>query len=89
MQQQEKVTILAHIHHILYELGLKPADPGMFYTAYAILTAHHHPELLQDVSCTLYPVVAEHYDTDVSVVESSIEHAVDQIHRTHLSLIHI
>ncbi len=83
MQQQKKITVLTHIHHILYELGLQPTDSGMFFTAYAVLNAYHQPELLRDVSRALYPTVAEHYDIDVDTVESSIEHTICQIHRTH------
>lgn len=83
MQQPNNITVLTHIHQILYELGLKPADPDMFYTAYAILTAYQQPELLQDVSGALYPSVAAHYDTDPESVERSVEHAVCQMYHTH------
>lgn len=83
MQQPNNITVLTHIHQILYELGMKPADPDMFYTAYAILAAYQQPELLHDVSGALYPSVAAHYDTDPEGVESSVEHAICQIYHTH------
>lgn len=83
MQQQKESTVLAHVHLILHELGLKPTNPDTFYTSYAILTAYQQPELLQDVSCALYPSVAEHYGEDPKVVESSVERAVCQMYHTH------
>ena len=83
MQQKNEVLLLTNIHRMLYELGIKPADPDMFCTAYAILAAYCKPELLQDIPGSLYPAVAEHYGLEPDEVAHSLACIIDQIYRTH------
>ena len=83
MQQNNETMTLTHIHRILGSLGLKPADPELFFTAHAALCAYQQPALLRDLSGALYPKVAAHYDLEPDEVAQSLADAIDQIYRTH------
>lgn len=61
----------------LHTLGIPSSLKGYLYLRKAILAVHEHSEWLHQMTKTLYPYIANHYDTTPSKVERSIRHAIE------------
>lgn len=62
---------------IIHQLGVPAHIKGYHYLRTAIISSYHTPELLDSVTKSLYPHVAQQYDTSPSRVERAIRHAIE------------
>ena len=65
------------ISEILVELGMPSHIMGYQYSVYAIKIAVENPDIINAITCGLYPTVAEHYGTTASRVERAIRHGIE------------
>lgn len=65
------------ISEILVELGMPSHIIGYRYSVYAIKIAVENPDIINAITCGLYPTVAEHYGTTASRVERAIRHGIE------------
>ena len=65
------------ITDIIHQLGVPAHIKGYHYLRSAIVSAYHEPELLDSVTKSLYPRVAEQFSTTPSRVERAIRHAIE------------
>ena len=63
--------------NLLIELGVPEHIKGSKYLRKAILAVTENEDLLNAVTCELYPIVAEAYSSTASKVERAIRHAVE------------
>lgn len=65
------------ITNIMHDIGVPAHIRGHQYLREAILISIHNNEMIGGVTKTLYPKVAEAYDTTPSRVERAIRHAIE------------
>lgn len=65
------------ISEILVELGMPSHIKGYRYSVYAIKLAVEVPDIINAITCGLYPTVAEHYGTTASRAERAIRHGIE------------
>lgn len=65
------------ISEILFELGMPSHILGYQYSVYAIKIAVENPDIINAITCGLYPTVAKHYGTATSRVERTIRHGIE------------
>lgn len=65
------------ISEILVELGMPSHIMGYRYSVYAIKIAVENTDIINAITCGLYPTVAEHYGTTASQVERAIRHGIE------------
>ena len=65
------------ISEILVELGMPSHIMGYQYSVYAIKIAVENTDIINAITCGLYPNVAEHYGTTASRVERAIRHGIE------------
>ena len=65
------------ISQILVELGMPSHIMGYQYSVYAIKIAVENTDIINAITCGLYPTVAEHYGTTASRVERAIRHGIE------------
>lgn len=65
------------ISEILFELGMPSHTMGYQYSVYAIKIAVENTDIINAITCGLYPTVAEHYGTTASRVERAIRHGIE------------
>ena len=65
------------ISEILVELGMPSHIMGYQYSVYAIKIAVENTDIINAITCGLYPAVAEHYGTTASRVERAIRHGIE------------
>lgn len=65
-----------YVTSLLLQIGIPAHMNGYKYLRQAILTVLAHPDVLDCVSQSLYPAIAEACDTTPSRVERSIRHAI-------------
>ena len=65
------------ISEILVELGMPSHIMGYQYSVYAIKIAVENTDIINAITCGLYPTVAEHYGTTASRVERAIRHGIE------------
>ena len=65
------------ISEILFELGMPSHILGYQYSIYAIKIAVENPDIINAITCGLYPTVAEHYGTTASRVERAIRNGIE------------
>lgn len=65
------------ISEILFELGMPSHIMGYQYSVYAIKIAVENTDIINAITCGLYPTVAEHYGTTASRVERAIRHGIE------------
>lgn len=66
------------ISEILVELGMPSHLLGYQYSAYAIKIAVENPDIINAITCGLYPTVAKHYGTTASRAERAIRHGIER-----------
>ena len=69
--------ILRRITVVMKRLGVVVGCKGFAYLRLAILYAVDHPQLLDDMTGKLYPLIAEKFDTEASCVERNMRSAVE------------
>ena len=65
------------ISEILVELGMPSHIMGYQYSVYAIKIAVENTDIINAITCGLYPTVAEHYGITASRVERAIRHGIE------------
>ena len=65
------------ISEILVELGMPSHIIGYQHSVCAIKIAVEKPDIINAITCGLYPTVAEHYGTTASRVERAIRHGIE------------
>lgn len=65
------------ISEILFELGMPSHILGYQYSVYAIKIAVENTDIINAITCGLYPTVAEHYGTTASRVERAIRKGIE------------
>lgn len=65
------------ISEILVELGMPSHIMGYRYSVYAIKIAVENPDIINTITCGLYPTVAKHYGTATIRVERAIRHGIE------------
>ena len=65
------------ISEILFELGMPSHILGYQYSVYAIKIAVENHDIINAITCGLYPTVAEHYGTTESRVERAIRNGIE------------
>lgn len=66
------------ISEILVELGMPSHIMGYQYSVYAIKIAVENTDIINAITCGLYPTVAEHYGTTASRVERAIRLGIER-----------
>lgn len=67
----------ASITHLIHEIGVPAHIKGYLYLREAIAMVYKEVELLGAITKTLYPRIAEKYNTTPSRVERAIRHAIE------------
>lgn len=62
---------------ILHELGVPSNIKGYKYIKEGIVQVFYNPDMINKVTKTLYPLIAEKYDTTKNRVEAAIRHAIE------------
>ena len=65
------------ISEILFELGMPSHILGYQYSVYAIKIAVENHDIINAITCELYPTVAEHCGTTESRVERAIRNGIE------------
>lgn len=65
------------ISEILVELGMPAHIMGYRFSAYAIKLATENPDIIDSITCELYPAIAEHFGTTASRAERAIRHGIE------------
>ena len=65
------------ITKLLHELGVPANLKGYQYLRFAILSVYENMSLLNSITKSLYPMIAEEYNTTASRVERSIRNAIE------------
>ena len=65
------------ISEILVELGMPSHIMGYQYSVCAIKIAVENTDIINAITCGLYPTVAEHYGTTAIRVERAIRHGIE------------
>lgn len=73
----KKPDIDRHIREALLDLGVPDHLRGHPYLVCAITMAVNDPEVMDEVTTTLYPGVARAYDSTAARVERAIRHAIE------------
>ena len=61
---------------LLLSLGMPAHLNGYRFIYQAVLAVLDRPDMLSNITCTLYPAVARQFSTTASRVERSIRHAI-------------
>ncbi|WP_439116303.1 sporulation transcription factor Spo0A [Paludifilum halophilum] len=67
----------ANITNVIHEIGVPAHIKGYLYLREAITMVYNEVELLGAITKTLYPRIAERYNTTPSRVERAIRHAIE------------
>jgi two-component system, response regulator, stage 0 sporulation protein A len=67
----------ASITHVIHEIGVPAHIKGYLYLREAITMVYNEIDLLGAITKTLYPRIAERYNTTSSRVERAIRHAIE------------
>ena len=65
------------ISDILTELGMPCHIMGYRYSTYAIKLATENSDIIDSITCELYPAIAEHFGTTASRSERAIRHGIE------------
>ena len=65
------------ISEILVELGMPAHIIGYRFSAYAIKLATENPDIIDSITCGLYPAIAQHFGTTASRAERAIRHGIE------------
>ena len=71
-----KVAIDGYVADFLLRIGVPPHLNGYKFIRQAVMMAIEQPRVLERVTKSLYPAVADHFQTTPSRVERSIRHAI-------------
>lgn len=77
VQQHEEVDLETEISKILIKLGIPASIKGYRYLREALKLAIEDPEIMNAVTKSLYPKVAECFDTTANRAERAIRHAIE------------
>ncbi len=75
MQRQNAVETL--VTNVIHEIGVPAHIKGYQYLRYAIIVAVEDMDVINSITKTLYPKVAEAFATTPSRVERAIRHAIE------------
>ncbi len=75
MQRQNAVETV--VTNVIHEIGVPAHIKGYQYLRYAIILAVEDMDVINSITKTLYPKVAEEFDTTPSRVERAIRHAIE------------
>lgn len=75
MQRQNAVETL--VTNVIHEIGVPAHIKGYQYLRYAIIVAVENMDVINSITKTLYPKVAEAFSTTPSRVERAIRHAIE------------
>ena len=64
------------VANLLISLGMPAHLNGYRFIHQAVLMVLDRPDMLYNITCTLYPAVAKQFSTTASRVERSIRHAI-------------
>lgn len=67
------------VSELIKEIGVPPHIKGFVYLKEAIALVLNKPEMLDRVTKTLYPAIADTYDATPTRVERSIRHAIELV----------
>lgn len=66
------------VSEILHKVGIPTKHKGFRYLREAILLVIEYPELINQVTTALYPIIAKNYNSDPSAVERTMRYAIGQ-----------
>lgn len=75
--------LLHTIHDILRSMGFRADCTGFFFLSYGAYLYLSQPMPLPFLSGTLYPSIADFYNTDMDTVHERIDAAIARAWRTH------
>ncbi|MBE5940407.1 MAG: hypothetical protein E7266_08415 [Lachnospiraceae bacterium] len=70
-------ALLLKVTELLHMLGLPAHIKGFYYIREAIIISTYKPQLLNSITKSLYPEIANSYHTSVASVERAIRHAIE------------
>ena len=65
------------INKIFINVGIPPHIKGYVFLREGVKMAVEHPEIINDITKKLYPMIGEKYNTTASKVERAIRHAIE------------
>ena len=65
------------ISKIFINVGIPPHIKGYVFLREGVKMAVEHPEIINDITKKLYPMIGEKYNTTASKVERAIRHAIE------------
>ena len=65
------------VTNVIHEIGVPAHIKGYQYVRYAIILAVNNMDVINSITKTLYPMVAQEYGTTPSRVERAIRHAIE------------
>lgn len=78
---QEKEDLSRLIDNYLIKLSFKIKSVGFEYIKKAIMLCYENNELLDRVTKNLYPTVGNNFGVTGAMVERSIRHAIEEVHK--------
>lgn len=66
------------VHEFLMEVGVQPHLIGYRYVVFAIMYALQKPNIIDNITCGLYPLIAQKFDTTPTKAESGIRHLIEK-----------
>lgn len=66
------------VSEILHKVGIPTKHKGFRYLREAILLVIEYPELINQVTTALYPIIAKNYNSDPLAVERTMRYAIGQ-----------
>lgn len=75
--QFDESNLEYEITKILHSIGIPPHNKGFYYLREAIMLASHDIGYLSKITKSLYPIIAQHFNTTPTCVERDIRHSIN------------
>lgn len=74
--RQSPQDVAIAVSDILHKVGIPAKHKGFRYLREAILLVIEYPELINQVTTSLYPIIARNYNSDPAAVERAMRYAI-------------
>lgn len=75
--KNKNVSLEEKISRIFINVGIPPHIKGYYYLREGVKMAVEHPDIINNITKKLYPLIGQKYDTTASKVERAIRHAIE------------
>lgn len=72
-----KMTLEEKVSRIFINVGIPPHIKGYSFLREGVIMAVNNPEIINNITKKLYPLIVEKYQTSASKVERAIRHAIE------------